>query len=217
MAKKQNHSSEESIGSISMALNEYKADQSSLAAYKLVDRLRDRIEAIMRNKANEAVRNDVCEIVQQAFVRLFSGLADGSFNHVKNRDHLWNLLLQMSRFEMKDATKARLRQKRGGGKVLDRQAIVKRDDDGNELSFAQFAELGASEVGLDALSSELYEQVMSFFSELEAGPLRDIALAKADGSKSTEEIAADLGVSRETVRRKWNRVKKLAHKRFGSI
>lgn len=154
---------------------------------RLVGLARRRLHHTPRRAADE---EDVALSALDSFLR---GAAEGRFPHLNDRDDLWQLLVLITDRKAKDHARRELRQKRGGGGVLDEAALD-----------AAFPPGLGGLPGLEPtpeFATEMTEQCRRLFEVLGTAELRQIALWKME-SYANEEIADKLKCARRTVERK---------------
>jgi RNA polymerase sigma factor (sigma-70 family) len=142
------------------------------------------------------------DVALSAFHSLCERVGRGQFPQLADRDDLWRLLVTITARKVISALRHQTRQKRGGGRVVGESAVM--GVDGLDEGMAQF--LGREPTPEDAAQfAEEYERLLS---RLNDETLRIIALRKLDGH-DTESIAVELGISRRSVDRKLNLIRKI--------
>jgi RNA polymerase sigma factor (sigma-70 family) len=142
------------------------------------------------------------DVALSAFHSLCERVGHGQFPQLSDRDDLWRLLVTITARKVISALRHQTRQKRGGGRVVGESAVM--GADGLDEGMAQF--LGREPTPEDAAQfAEEYERLLS---RLNDETLRIIALRKLDGH-DTESIAVELGISRRSVDRKLNLIRKI--------
>jgi RNA polymerase sigma factor (sigma-70 family) len=142
------------------------------------------------------------DVALSAFHSLCERVGRGQFPQLADRDDLWRLLVTITARKVISALRHQTRQKRGGGRVVGESAVM--GADGLDEGMAQF--LGREPTPEDAAQfAEEYERLLS---RLNDETLRVIALRKLDGH-DTESIAVELGISRRSVDRKLNLIRKI--------
>jgi DNA-directed RNA polymerase specialized sigma24 family protein len=116
-----------------------------------------------------------------------------NFPALSGGDDLWRLLSTIVAHKAADSIRRHARQKRGGGRVLSESALM--DDRGGGIE----ALCGGGH-GPEA-DVELADACERLFDRLGDPALRAVATGRLEG-RSSEEIAAELGVSVRTVDRK---------------
>ena len=173
-----------------------------------VQRLWDRYIQSLVRVAGARLRGHACrdydeeDVALSAFHSLCERVGRGQFPQLTDRDDLWRLLVTITARKVISALRHQTRQKRGGGRVVGESAVM--GADGLDEGMAQF--LGREPTPEDAAQfAEEYERLLS---RLNDETLRVIALRKLDGH-DTESIAAELGISRRSVDRKLNLIRKI--------
>jgi RNA polymerase sigma factor (sigma-70 family) len=142
------------------------------------------------------------DVALSAFHSLCERVGRGQFPQLADRDDLWRLLVTITARKVISALRHQTRQKRGGGRVVGESAVM--GADGLDEGMAQF--LGREPTPENAAQfAEEYERLLS---RLNDETLRVIALRKLDGH-DTESIAVELGISRRSVDRKLNLIRKI--------
>jgi DNA-directed RNA polymerase specialized sigma24 family protein len=138
------------------------------------------------------------DVAISAFQSLCKGAAQGQFPQLDGREDLWRLLAMLTVRKALAMMRYQNRKKRGGGRVLGESALLKRN---------RPTEIDA---GLsDFLSNEPTPENAASFADafdhlidkLRDPTLKTIVILKLNGH-SSEEISADLGMSRRTVDRR---------------
>jgi len=159
----------------------------------LVELARTRLPGAARRAADEE------DVALSALDSLFRGEAAGRFPRLDNREALWRVLATITLRKVHDAIAHEGRQKRGAGRTP------------------------ASAVGLDAvlahepspdMAAQLADLIGHLLERLGDDRLRRLALLKIEGH-TEEEMAAKLGVSPRTVRRKLDLVRRLWEREVG--
>ena len=164
---------------------------------KLVELARGKLPARNRRELDEE------DVALSAFHSFCERAGRGQFPQLADRDDLWRLLSTITARKVLASIRYRTRQKRGGGRVLGESALIEGDDEGS-LGVARF--LSREPDPQDA--AEFAEEYDRLLARLTNPMLKGIALRKLDG-RSSEEIAADFGVSVRTVDRKLQLIRAL--------
>jgi len=165
----------------------------------LVERARTKLCALHSSTAV----NDEEDLASSAFQSLYQGVREGRFPRLEDRDDLWRLLVHLTACKAIDRHRAEIRQKRGGGNVLNEadMIVAGAEEHGNPLERVigsepspEFAAMVAEEYlrRLDGLGDET---------------LRRIAELKL-ACYSNEEIRRQLGCSLRTVTLKLELIRK---------
>jgi len=159
---------------------------------KLVELARGKLPARNRREFDEE------DVALSAFHSFCERAGRGQFPRLADRDDLWRLLSTITARKVLASIRHRSRQKRGGGRVLGESAMIEGNADSlNSLGISRF--LSREPNPEDA--AEFAEDCDRLFTRLTNPTLRTIAVRKLEGY-SSEEIAAEFGVSVRTVDRK---------------
>jgi DNA-directed RNA polymerase specialized sigma24 family protein len=191
-----------SAGSVTHWLHEFAAGDRG-AVEKLWQRYYPQLVRLARSRLKmPALRNDAEDVALSAFDTFCRNAEEGRFPQLLGRDGLWQLLVLITARKATDLVRHRLRQKRGGGRVVSLGASPDARAEGTRLldligrePDPQFAVLAAEECRrlLDALGEPV---------------LRSVAVWKMEGS-SNAEIAVRLELSVPTVERKLRLIRKV--------
>lgn len=181
-------------GPITHWIHELRGDDPE-AAERIWKHFGTRLLAAARRRMSSGnrVAYDEEDAAQSAFHSLCTGLSEGRFDDVQNRDGLWRLLLVI--ISRKIAARRRYdgRQRRELTRSV-QESTLQRD----------------SERGLDSLPSDVlspeyaaeFEEVCDeMFAGLDSENLRQVGLLKMEGY-SDNEVATRLNCSRRTVQRR---------------
>ncbi|EMI57537.1 ECF-type sigma factor [Rhodopirellula sallentina] len=173
------------------------------AAASLWGRYFRRLESLARRKFGSASRRVVDEedIVLSVFDSLCSGVREGRFTQLRDRDDLWRLLIVLTARKAVDQVRRQTSLKRGGGLVRG-ASVFAGGDDNMPQSIEEFV-AGEPTAEFVAL---LEEQFAGRLEQLTEPVQRQIATKKLEG-ESNEAIAQQLGVSIRTVERKLNLIR----------
>ena len=193
-------------GTVSISIGQYKESNSSLAANIIVERLQPRILAFARKKllGNKNLSGEAESLVNETFARLFAKLRN-SPEDVNDSAHLWNLLCKALVNKINDEYKRLGSKKRGEGR--ERNISEEAGEGLENLAVAHF------DVDLDMETRELVDQVYEFIERMDDASLLIIYKGKIE-NKSNKEIGDSIGVSGQTVRRKWQDIMSLAIENF---
>lgn len=136
------------------------------------------------------------DVALSAFHSFCDRVGRGQFPQLDDRDDLWKVLVTITARKAIDVVRHQTRQKRGGGAVLGESALALGDESGGD-GLAQF--LSREPTPEDA--ARFADEYQRLLAKLADATLQAVALRKLEGH-STEEIAAELGVSTRTVDRK---------------
>ncbi len=179
-------------GSVSVWIHDLK-NGSETAARELFDRYFASVRHVARRQLNgfpTCIVDDE-DLALNVIDTLFRGFRLGRFDCMKDRAHLWGLLVMITREQIIDHKRWESREKRNVKKVGDSVASDSVEIFDDELS--------------PHLLAELKDQLQHLFDVLRTDQLRHIAAAKLEGYRS-EEISQLLGISKRTVQRKVNRI-----------
>jgi DNA-directed RNA polymerase specialized sigma24 family protein len=135
---------------------------------------------------NRAV-SDEEDIALSVFNSFYAAAKEGRFPNLSDRDGLWKLLLAMATRKVIDKRRRDLRQRRGGGKLI------------QSLDTSLFeAEGGEPTPEMVLMMQESISELLSHFG---VGQLRDMAVAKLEGY-SNADIAQQFDCSERTIERR---------------
>jgi DNA-directed RNA polymerase specialized sigma24 family protein len=136
------------------------------------------------------------DVALSAFQSFCDRAGRGQFPDLADRNDLWRLLATITTRKVVATVRHQTRQKRGGGHVLGESAL----DAGGQPSDEGMARFLGREPAPDDVA-EFAEDCAGLFALLEDATLKTVAARKLEGHTS-DEIAAELGVSTRTVDRK---------------
>jgi RNA polymerase sigma factor (sigma-70 family) len=163
---------------------------------KLYAFARKRISTRMRRAYDEE------DVALSAFHSMCEGMTAGRFPDLTDRDNLWRLMLTITVRKIAIRQRYDHREKRDAALLITESGL--------------FASLPESSLGLDALpnaeptpdfAAEMTETCNALFQALSEDNLRDIARLKIEGY-TNGEIADKLAVTRRTVERKLERIRR---------
>jgi DNA-directed RNA polymerase specialized sigma24 family protein len=201
---------DEPSGSVTRWIGELKAGDTE-ALQPLWERyfatLVERTGAKLRALRGRPTVNDEEDVALSAFHSLYQGIRDGRFPRLDDRDDLWKLLIHLTACKAVDHHRVEIRQKRGGGKVINEADMIAAgtgaDDQGRPLE-----EVIGSEPSPE-FAAMVSEEYVRRLDELGDDTLRRIAELKL-ACYSNEEIRQQLGCSLrsvtlklELIRKKW--------------
>ncbi len=174
------------------------------AARRLWERYFQRLVALARKKLGTTPRRvaDEEDMALSVFRRLCDGAQGGRFDQLADRDDLWRLLVVITTNRVIDQQRHLSPQKRGGGNVRGESIFGSKS-----LSAAEgLQQLIGGEPTPELLVqiSEEHDRLMMTLDD----DLRQIAVWKME-SRNNEEIAAELGITSRSVRRKLARIRDL--------
>jgi DNA-directed RNA polymerase specialized sigma24 family protein len=187
-------------GSISRWLEGLKAGDADDIG-QLWDRYFERLVALAATRLPRHARRDVDaeDVALSAFQSFCDRAGQGKFAQLDSRDDLWRLLATITCRKAVRTLRDRGRQKRGGGNVLGESAVGNVAI-GDDTAYEGLAGFLGREPGPDA-AVEFADDFDRLMEDLDNPTLRMIALRRLEGH-SSEEIAAERGVSARTVDRK---------------
>jgi DNA-directed RNA polymerase specialized sigma24 family protein len=193
-----------SEGSVTDWIGQLQAGNSAAAQplweryfHQLVHLARKRLQGSPRRAADEE------DVALSAFDSFCRAAEQQRFPLLADRDDLWQVLVMLTARKALHVIRDERRQKRGGGRVLDENALAGAapgDDAGLD------AVIGAEPTpDFAAQVAEQYRRLLDLLGDDE---LRRIAVSRMEGY-STEEIAGRLGCAPRTVERKMRRIRGL--------
>lgn len=189
-------------GSITHWIADLKAGDHD-AAQKLWERYLNGLVRLARQKLQDSPRrvSDEEDVALSAFDSFCRGAEQGRFPHLQDRYDLWQLLVVITVREAIDQVNYTRRQKRGGGKVRGDSLWL---NDADQSGMDGIPDLKPT----PELAMMMAEQCQRLLHLLDDGELQNVALWKMDGYRN-EEIAKELGCSRQTVQRKLRLIQSL--------
>ena len=188
-----------STGSVTQWLQDLKeGDEQS--AQLLWERYFDQLTVLARKRIGGIARlaTDGEDVALSAFHSLCTGVGDGRFADLADRESLWKLLVTIAVRKAKKTVRDEFRQKRGGGAVLGESALMSRED------------VAAGVHGLERVlgneptpefAAQVAEEWHELLNRLNDDELRKIAIWKMEGLTSNE-IAQRLGKALATIERR---------------
>jgi RNA polymerase sigma factor (sigma-70 family) len=164
---------------------------------KLVHLARQKLGSAPRRVADEE------DVALSVFRRLCDGAEQGRFKQLSNRDDLWRLLVAITINRAIDQRRHDRQRKRGGGKVRGESYFR---GGGDSVGAAGLDEFIAPEPTPEMLHqiTEEHEHLMGKLNVT----LRQIAVWKLE-SLNNEEIAANMGITSRSVRRKLEQIREI--------
>jgi DNA-directed RNA polymerase specialized sigma24 family protein len=177
------------------------------AAGKLWQRYFHRLVALARTALRSAPRRfaDEEDVVLSAFDSFLRGAEQGRFPDLDDRDGLWRLLVVLTRRKAAHLKRDEIRQKRGGGAVLDQAALARPAGDEGEQAAPDWA---VADEPTPAFAAQVAEECERLLQRLPEEVLRALAVWKMEGY-TNEEIAARLGCCLSTVERRLQLIRRL--------
>jgi DNA-directed RNA polymerase specialized sigma24 family protein len=200
-----------SFGSVTRWIARLKAGEHA-AAQKLWQRYSLRLVHLARARLRDAPRRaaDEEDVALGAFDSLCRGAEAGRFPRLSDRDDLWRLLVVLTARKAANLAKHERRIKRGGGRVL-AEAELALPSDGSEDFEGLEAIIGDEPT--PEFAAQVGEECRRLLDALGDPQLRDIATMKLEGY-TDEEVAARLGCTDRTVRRRLQLIRKLWEKEW---
>ena len=181
---------------------------NELSAQQLWERYFSKLVRIAGAKLPQGVRRDFDEedVALSAFHSLCTGVQDGRFPRLEDRDNLWSLLVvitaRKAMYRMRSATA----QKRGEGRVRGESAF-RGSADGDRSQPASINQIIGTEPSAE-FATELSEESGRLFSLLPDEAMRSLALLKMEGY-SNKEAAAKLQYGLRTVERRLGLIRQI--------
>ena len=172
------------------------------AAKKLWDRYGPELIELSRRRFSRVLGalDDEEDLVQSVFKALWTGATDGRLEAVQGREHLWWLLLKITRRKALNRHAYNTRQKRSHNPI---SLSGLPNDDGSLAPADRIADADQPPPDLILILAEQQDRLMGMLRD---DVLRSIAIWKLDGH-THEEIALKLGVTTRTVVRKFNLIR----------
>ena len=172
------------------------------AAKKLWDRYGPELIELSRRRFSRVLGalDDEEDLVQSVFKALWTGATDGRLEAVQGREHLWRLLLKITRRKALTRHAYNTRQKRSHNPI---SLSGLPNDDGSLAPADRIADADQPPPDLILILAEQQDRLMGMLRD---DVLRSIAIWKLDGH-THEEIALKLGVTTRTVVRKFNLIR----------
>jgi DNA-directed RNA polymerase specialized sigma24 family protein len=167
---------------------------------RLVEQARKHLRGTSRRVADEE------DVALSAFDSFCRGAEQGRFPRLADRDGLWALLVLITARKAADYAARERRLKRGAGQVRGDSALTPPEGEGGG-----FDQVAGDDPAPD-LVALLAEEFESLLQRLGDGPLRSIAVWRLEGYDNAE-IAARLGHSEVTVRRRLRLIRKILQQR----
>lgn len=169
------------------------------AAQRLWERYFPELVRLARAKLHDLPRRgadeeDVALSVMDSF---FEAAQQARFPDLADRHDLWRLLLRMTARKIVDVRRRELRQRRGGGRVVNASAL---DASSNPSSGQSLAEI-VGDVPTPEFAVMMAEQCRLRLAQLNDPDLEAMAVAKMQGFTNAE-IAQQIGCSVRTVERR---------------
>jgi DNA-directed RNA polymerase specialized sigma24 family protein len=202
----------ESAGSVTRWLGDLKAGDEQ-ALQPLWDRyyatLVDRAQAKLRAFRSSMAVSDEEDVALSAFQSLYTGVREGRFPRIEDRDDLWRLLLHLSACKAIDHHRALHRQKRGGGHIVREADMIAAGSSGEDGAGASPLDRIIGSEPSPEFAAMVAEEYVHRLDELGDATLRRIAELKL-ACYNNDEIRQQLGCSLrsvtlklELIRKKW--------------
>ena len=187
-----------SEGSVTQWLHDLKKGDPD-SAQRLWDRYFNRLAGVARKRLNGIARLalDEEDVALSAIHSLCSGLEQGQFKELNDRESLWKLLVTITLRKAQRTIRNEFRQKRGGGVVLGESAIVTNE----EAAGVRGLENLLGEEPSPEFAAQMAEEIQLLLNVLPDEELRLIAVWKMDNCTSVE-IAQRLGKAISTIERR---------------
>lgn len=185
---------EHSSGSFQSFLDALKHGDEA-AAQKLWETFVNPLLAVARRRLVAMRVPDASACVQEAMMSIIKGFRRDAFPNLGDRNDLWNLLVVVTARKASHHIRDELREKRGGGKIVNEAALM---TNGRE-DFAGLEQIFGKEPTPE-FEAQWAEEFESRLMELKP-ECRDVAFLRMDGH-SNAEIAEQLDVAVRTVERR---------------
>jgi DNA-directed RNA polymerase specialized sigma24 family protein len=188
----------EAEGSVTHWIGYLKQGDNS-AAQPLWERYFDRLVRLARGRlaGGRALAADEEDVALSAFDSFCRAAAAGRFPSLADRDDLWKILVVLTVRKAVNLRKRSRRKKRGGGLVLDENALA-----GTTLWLDEGLDATLSDEPTPELATAVAEQCRLMLHVLDredpTATLRRVALWKLEGY-TNKEIATKLGCAQRTV------------------
>ena len=194
-----------SEGSVTHWIDQLKAGNSA-AAQPLWERYFQQLVRLARKKLQGRPRraSDEEDVALSAFASFCRAAENHRFPALTDRDDLWRLLVVLTARKALHKIRDECREKRGGGHVLDENALAAPERDDHDAGLDQV--IGAEPT--PDFAAQVAEECRRLLDLLGDDQLRFIALRRMEGY-SPEEIAGRLGCAPRTVERKLQRIRGL--------
>ena len=172
---------------------------NSEAAQRLWERYAIELIKLARRRLKNSPKRvaDEEDVAASVFRSLCRGAAAGRFEDLKNRDHLWWVLLAITKQKVTDHIRRESAQKRGAGRVQSESAFNANTDDSERFTLDRLI----GEEPTPEFILMLEEQHQRLLGLLRDDRLRQIAIFRIEGF-TIPEIADDLRVSTRSIERK---------------
>jgi DNA-directed RNA polymerase specialized sigma24 family protein len=192
--------------SVTYWIGRLKCGDRDLAVRKLWETFRQELLRFARSRIRHMPGHaaDEEDVVLNAFDSFLRDVKSDRFARLNDRNDLWQILVVITKQKAFDLVKHERRQRRGGGKVLDTQAL-RADNSGVEERWVDGV-LGREPSPASVV--ELAEQIERLLAVLPDQELRQVAESKLDGH-SNADIAASIQRSIRTVERKVDMIRSL--------
>jgi DNA-directed RNA polymerase specialized sigma24 family protein len=186
----------QNIESVSLWLERFK-DGDTAAVQPLWNAYFTKMVTLARVKLGTTPRGvrDEDDVANSAFFSFCEGVKAGRFPRLDSRDDLWAILFTIVVSKAAQYTRSEMRQKRGGGKIIQASGDAGDGTRCDLLANLQSAEPTAADAAM------MVEDLRKLLQELGDGNLQQIAIWKMEGY-TNREIANMIGKSEPTVERK---------------
>ncbi len=155
----------------------------------LVRLARERLRGAHRAMADEE------DAVLDAFDSFVRGAVRGRYPRLDDRDDLWRLLVIITERKAIDQARCELRQKRGGGRVVQLVGSEEPDESGGGVACV------ADSLPTPEFAAQVADECRRLLGRLRDDSLRQVALLRMEGY-GNDEIANQVGCSLRSVARK---------------
>ncbi|MEX2139569.1 MAG: ECF-type sigma factor [Pirellulales bacterium] len=194
-----------SAGSVTHWLTELKTGDERAAQQALWDRYFERLAALARKRLRHLPRRaaDEEDVVLSAFDSFFSGVREGRFPLLSDRNSLWPLLVTITARKACNQLTHERADKRGGGRVRGESVLVPAP----ESSQAGIEQI-VGDNPTPGFALQVTEECQRLLDLLDDESLQRVACLKLAGY-TVPEIARQLAVVERTVERKLERIRRL--------
>jgi DNA-directed RNA polymerase specialized sigma24 family protein len=169
------------------------------ASQKLWERYFRRLVQLAHGKLRSFPRRaaDEEDVALSAFQSFCAGVAKGRFPQLHDRNDLWQILVVLAGWKVRDLKKREQAAKRGGGRLRGESVFDAAPGSSQHVGIGQVA----GDEPTPEFAASLAEEYERLLNQLGDDTLRQIALLKLEGY-TNEEIAERLGYVVRTVERK---------------
>ena len=183
-------------------------------AQKLFDRYFERLVVLARKKLQNSSRRVVDEedIAITSFYDCLANIKDSQYPQVKDRTHLWRLLVKITECRVHDAIRRQTTTKRGSGRVRGESIFLTSAETLGTRGLAEIPDQLPSSADLTSLSDE-FDSLLGILPD---DNLRNVAKLVIAGF-STAEISERLNRTQRTIQRRIEMIKEIWNAEKNSI